>query len=61
MAAAVMAAQGWTIFCVRARTWDRSGEGVLEQGDLQETEGQLTLMARVECRRRHTVSQGVGA
>lgn len=61
MAAAVMAAQGWTIFCVRARTWDRSGEGVLEQGDLQETEGQLTLMAGVEYRRGHTVSQEVGA
>lgn len=58
MAAAVMAVQGWTIFCVRARTWDRSGgEGVLGKGDLQETEGQLTLMAGVECRRRHTVSQ----
>lgn len=57
MAAAVMAVQGWTIFFVGARAWDRSGEGVLEQGDLQETEGQLTLMAGVEYRRRHTVSQ----
>lgn len=60
MAAAVMAVQGWTIFCVGARAWDRSG-GVLEQGDLQETEGQLTLMAGVEYRRGHTVSQVVGA
>lgn len=61
MAAAVMAVQGWTIFCVGARAWDRSGEGVLEQGDLQETEGQLTLMTGVEYRRGHTVSQVVGA
>lgn len=52
---------GMDHFCVRARAWDRAGEGVLEQGDLQETEGQLTLMAGVECSRGHTVSQGVGA
>lgn len=53
---------GMDHFCVRARAWDRrGGEGVIEQGDLQETEGQLTLMAGVEYSRGHTVSQVVGA